>query len=163
MPRSVFLIDNTGTVQEMAPLTTDREVLRNAAASVAAAGLTSMSIFSRMEQEYEPFMQLAIDASNSPGALRRATLTPVMVLQLLDNLERKARLDGERERRRAEQTLRTLLHFINGLVGNGRRTALVWISSGAMITEGAPTRLSQRRCVRQSTLRRDLRLLKDRH
>ena len=138
VPRSVFLIDNTGTVQEMAPLTTDREVLRNAAASVAAAGLTSMSIFSRMEQEYEPFMQLAIDASNSPGALRRATLTPVMVLQLLDNLERKARLDGERERRRAEQTLRTLLHFINALSAMEGRTALVWISSGAMITEGGP-------------------------
>ncbi len=138
VPRSVFLIDNTGTVQEMAPLTTDREVLRNAAASVAAAGLTSMSIFSRMEQEYEPFMQLAIDAANSPGALRRAALTPVMLLQLLDNLERKARLDGERERRRAEQTLRTLLHFINALSAMEGRTALVWISSGAMITEGGP-------------------------
>ncbi|HJO03975.1 MAG TPA: VWA domain-containing protein [Acidobacteriota bacterium] len=138
VPRSVFLIDNTGTVQEMAPLTTDREVLRNAAASVAAAGLTSTSIFGRMEQEYEPVMQLAIDAANSPGAVRRGALTPVMVLQLLDNLERKARFDGERERRRAEQTLRTLLHFINALSAMEGRTALVWISSGAMITEGGP-------------------------
>ncbi len=127
VPRSVFLIDNTGTVQEMAPLTTDREVLRNAAAAVAEAGLTTASIFSRMEREYQPMMQWAIDA-----------LTPVMVLQLLDNLDRKARLDGERERRRTEQTLRTLLHFINALSAMEGRTALVWISSGAMITEGGP-------------------------
>ena len=138
VPRSVFLIDNTGTVREMAPLTTDRGVLRTATAAVAAAGLTSMSIFSRMEQEYEPFMQLAIDMQASPGAQRRATLNPVMVLQLLDNLERKARLDGERERRRAEQTLRTLLRFINALSAMEGRTALVWISSGAMTTEGGP-------------------------
>ena len=127
VPRSVFMIDNTGTVQEMAPLTTDREVLRSAAASVAEAGLTTASIFSRMEQEYQPMMQLAIDA-----------LTPIMRLQILDNLDRKARSDGERERRRAEQTLRTLLHFINALSAMEGRTALVWISSGAMITEGGP-------------------------
>ncbi len=138
VPRSVFLIDNTGTVQEMAPLTTDREVLRSAAASVAEAGLTTASIFSRMEQEYQPMMQLAMEAQASPGAERRAALTPIMVLQLLENLERKARLDGERERRRAEQTLRTLLHFINALSAMEGRTALVWISSGAMITEGGP-------------------------
>ena len=138
VPRSVFMIDSTGTVREMAPLTTDREVLRNAAASVTAEGLTSTSIFSRMEREYQPIMQLAIDAANSPSAANSDDLTPVMVGVILKNLERKARLDGERERRRAEQTLRTLLHFTNALSAMEGRTALVWISSGAMITEGGP-------------------------
>ncbi len=68
VPRSMFMIDSTGTVREMAPLTTDREVLRDAAASVTAEGLTSTSIFARMEQEYQPIMQVAIDAANSPSA-----------------------------------------------------------------------------------------------
>ncbi len=138
VPRSVFMIDSTGTVQEMAPLTTDREVLRKAASSVAMAGPTSTSIFSRMEQEYQPFMQLAIDAQDSPSSRRSNDLVPVMLLQILDRLEQKARLDGAHERRRAEQTLRTLLHFINALSAMEGRTALVWISSGAMITDGGP-------------------------
>ncbi len=137
VPRSVFMIDNTGTVQEMAPLTTDREVLRDAASSVATAG-QSTSVFSRMEQEYQPIMQLALDAQESPSSRRSNDFVPVMLLQILDHLERKARIDGAHERRRAEQTLRTLLHFINALSAMEGRTALVWISSGAMITDGGP-------------------------
>ena len=57
---------------------------------------------------------------------------------ILENIERKAQVDGEFERLRGEQTLRTLLHFINALSAMEGRTALVWISSGAMITEGGP-------------------------
>ena len=138
VPRSVFMIDHTGTVQEMAPLTTDREVLRNAATLVAEAGLTTTSIFSRMESEYQPIMQMALDAQNSPSAQRSNALTPIMLREILKNLERKAEVDGELERLRGEQTLRTLRYFTNALSAMEGRTALVWISSGALITEGGP-------------------------
>ena len=141
VPRSVFMIDHSGTVQELAPLTTDREVLRNAAAAaVAAAGLTSTSIFSRMEREYQPLMQQAIDAQNaaSAGARGLDDSMPITVREIVENLERKAERDGEVERMRGERTLRTLLQFTNALSAMEGRTALVWISSGAMITEGGP-------------------------
>ncbi len=139
VPRSMFMIDSTGTVREMAPLTTDREVLRDAAASVTAEGLTSTSIFARMEQEYQPIMQVAIDAANSPSAGGNPDdLNPIMVRQILENLDRKAEVDGELQRLRGEQTLRTLLYFTNALSAMEGRTALVWISSGAMITKGGP-------------------------
>ena len=140
VPRSVFMIDNRGIVRELAALTTDREVLRNAAAAVSAAGLTRTSIFSRMEREYQPLMQQAIDAQNSPtaGVLRAADPTPIPVLEIVETLERKAERDGEIERMRGERTLQTLLQFTNALSAMEGRTALVWISSGTMISEGGP-------------------------
>ncbi len=61
-----------------------------------------------------------------------------MVRQILENLDRKAEVDGELQRLRGEQTLRTLLYFTNALSAMEGRTALVWISSGAMITKGGP-------------------------
>ncbi len=140
VPRSVYMIDQAAVVRELAPLTTDREVLRNAAEAVAAAKLTSTSIFSRMEREYQPLMQQAIDAQNSPtaGILRAADPTPIPVQEIVERLERKAQRDGEIERMRGERTLRTLLQFTNALSAMEGRTALVWISSGAMISEGGP-------------------------
>ena len=140
VPRSVFMIDHSGRVVELAPLTTDRQVLRNAAATVAAAGLTTASIFSRMQREYLPLMQQAIDAQNSPtsGVRRASDAVPITVRQVIEELERKAERDGELERLRGEQTLETLLQFTNALSAMEGRTALVWISSGAMITEGGP-------------------------
>ena len=137
VPRSVFMIDGTGTVRELAPLTLDREVLRNAATVVTAEGLTTTSIFARMEREYQPIMQAALDAQNSPAAAF-GTVAPALLSEILENLERKAEVDGELERMRGQQTLRTLLYFTNALSAMEGRTALVWISSGAMITEGGP-------------------------
>ena len=90
-----------------------------------------------MEAEYQPIMQVAIDAANSAGAAR-TDLTPIMVRTILKNIERKAQVDGELERVRGERTLRTLLHFTNALSAMEGRTALVWISSGAMTTKGGP-------------------------
>ncbi len=140
VPRSVFMIDSTGAVREMAPLTIDREILRDAAASVTAEGLTRTSIFARMEQEYQPIMQQAIDARNSPSGQNTTGFNagPVLLDVILESLERKAAVDGEYERLRGQQTLRTLLHFTNALSAMEGRTALVWISSGTMTTRGGP-------------------------
>ena len=140
VPRSVFMIDQHGAVQELAAMITDRQTLQDAAAAVAAAGLTSTSIFSRIEREYQPLMQQAIDATNSPtaGIRRTADSTPILVQEVINTLERKAQRDGELERLRGERTLRTLLQFTNALSAMEGRTALVWISSGAMISEGGP-------------------------
>ena len=131
VPCSIYMIDQTGTVQELAPLTTDREVLRAAAAAVAEAALTRTSIFSRIEREYAPFMEQAINAFNRPFGGQELEL-------IIDRLEQKIESDSDLERVRTEQTLQTVLAFINALSAMEGRTALVWISSGAMITEGGP-------------------------
>ena len=143
VPRSVFMIDQHGAVQELAPLTTDRSLLREAAEKLSRANLTRKTIFTRMSTDYEPMMQLAIDAVNS--ATTGAGFTAVgpaeenvRLREIIQGLEEKARRDGDLERDRGEATLTTLLRFTNALSAMEGRTALVWISSGALLSEGGP-------------------------
>ena len=143
VPRSVFMINQHGEVQELAPLTTDPDVLREAATKLSTAGLTRKTIFTRMTTDYEPYMELAIDAVNSPttGAGFTAgvpTDENVRLREIVEGVEERARRDGELERARGEETLTTLLRFTNALSAMEGRTALVWISSGALISEGGP-------------------------
>ncbi len=143
VPRSVFMIDQHGEVQELAPLTTDRDVLREAAEKLSRAGLTRKTIFTRITTDYEPVMQAAIEAVNSAtSGAGFAPGTPlqenVRLREIVGNLEEQARRDGDLERDRGEATLTTLLRFTNALSAMEGRTALVWISSGAMLSEGGP-------------------------
>ncbi len=143
VPRSVFMIDQHGEVQELAPLTTDLDVLRAAAEKLSAAALTRKTIFTRLTTDYEPVMQLAIEAVNSATSGAGFTVgTPlqqnVRLREIVGNLEEQGRRDGDLERERGEATLTTLLRFTNALSAMEGRTALVWISSGAMLSEGGP-------------------------
>ncbi len=143
VPRSVFMIDQHGQVQELAPLTADRDVLREAAKKLSSARLTRKTIFTRMTTDYEPIMELAIEAVNSAtsgaGFVRGTpNLVNVRVREIVGNLEEQARRDGDLERDRGEATLTTLLRFTNALSAMEGRTALVWISSGALLSEGGP-------------------------
>ncbi len=139
VPQGVFMLDNTGRIHELAPLTTDREALRNAAEMVSNAGASTSSIFSRMTREYAPIMKTAIDALNSAGTVTSANESiSIPVREVILSLERKAQRDGEIERKRAEQTLKRLIELTHALSAMEGRSALVWISSGAMITEGGP-------------------------
>jgi len=142
VPRSVFMIDQHGAVQELAPLTTDHDVLRQAAEKMSAAGLTRKTIFTRLTTDYEPMMQRAIDAMNSPTTGRAGIGTEyaenITLREIIESTEEQARRDGELERIRGADTLATLLRFTNALSAMEGRTALVWISSGAMLSEGGP-------------------------
>ena len=140
VPQGVFILDNSGRLHELAALTTDREQLRNAANVVSEAGASVTSIFSRMTREYGPVMKTAIDAMNSAaGGVSSANETlPVNVREVILSLERKAERDSEIEHQRAERTLNRLIELTQALSAMEGRTALVWISSGAMITGGGP-------------------------
>ena len=145
VPRSVFMINQHGVVKELAPLTTDRDVLNEAAEKLSSAGLTRKTVFSRMTTDYEPVMQQAIDAVNSatlgagfgPGAGAVASEN-VPLRELINGVEERAKRDGDLERVRGAETLTTLLRFTNALSAMEGRTALVWISSGAILSEGGP-------------------------
>ena len=140
VPQGVFMLDNAGRIHELAPLTTDRQMLRTAAEVVSNAGASTDSIFSKMTREYGPVMKTAIDALNSAGGGVSSANSSVgiNVREVILSLERKAERDGEIERQRAEKTLRRLIELTHALSVMEGRTALVWISSGAMITEGGP-------------------------
>ncbi len=131
VPCSIYMIDQDGALRELAPLTTDREVLRDAAAAVTAAGLTRTTLLSRMEREYQPLMQQAINAANKPFGEMETE-------QLIEMLEKKAESDGALELVRTEQTLRTVQAFANALSAIEGRKALVWISSGATTNQDGP-------------------------
>ena len=140
VPQGVFMLDNSGRIHELAPLTTDRELLRKAAEVVSDAGASVTSIFARMTREYGPAMKLAIDAMNSAAGVASAASEsiPINVREVILSLERKSERDSEIEHQRAEHTLRRLTDLTLALSAIEGRAALVWISSGAMITGGGP-------------------------
>ncbi len=132
IPRGVFMLGDGGMLRQLAPLTTDRDALRNAARLVIDAGPSSDSIFDRMSREYAPMMKMALDVLNSPGS------SPLKLREVVHSVERKAKRDGELARQRLGHTLRQLTELTHALSVMEGRTALVWISSGAMITESGP-------------------------
>ena len=132
IPRGVFMLDDAGALRQLAPLTTNRDVLRTAARMAIEAGPSSDSIFDRVSREYAPVMKGALDVLNSIGS------TPYKVNEVVRNVEQRARRDGEMARQRAAYTLRQLTELTDALSAMEGRTALVWISSGAIVTESGP-------------------------
>ena len=132
IPRGVFMLGDDGALRQLAPLTTDRETLRNAARLLVDAGPSSDSIFDRIGREYDPMMQGALDVLNGPGS------SPNKVREVVRSAEQKAKRDGELTRQRVGYTLRQLTELTHALSVMEGRTALVWISSGVMITESGP-------------------------
>ncbi len=132
IPHSVFILGDGGALSQLAPLTTDRDALRNAARLVADAGPSSYSIFDRMSREYAPVMKGGLDVLNGAGS------SPNKIRDYVRSVEAKARADGELMRQRVGYTLRQLTELTHALSLMEGRTALVWISSGAMVTESGP-------------------------
>ena len=132
VPRSVFMLGDGGALRQLAPLTTDRDTLRNAAQLVIDAGPSSDSIFDRIGREYDPMMKGALDVLNGPGSSSNK------VREVVRAAEQKAKRDGELARQRLGYTLRQLTELTHALSVMEGRTALVWISSGVMITESGP-------------------------
>ncbi len=132
IPHGVFMLGDGGMLRQLAPLTTDRDALRNAARGVIDAGPSSDSIFDRMSREYDPAMRGALDVLNSPLS------SPRKRREVVRSLEQEAQNDGELARQRVGHTLRQLTELTQALSVMEGRTALVWISSGAMISESGP-------------------------
>ncbi len=132
IPHSVFMLGDGGALRQLAPLTTNREALRDAFRLVIDAGPSSDSIFDRMVREYAPAMKGALDVLNGAGGSANK------IRDYVRNVETKARADGELVRQRVGYTLRQLTELTHALALMEGRTALVWISSGAMVTESGP-------------------------
>ncbi len=113
-PRAVYMIENTGRVEEIVPLTFDLEPLRRAGETIRDAPTYGTAINNRIieltrEMEYEV-----------PG------------------FAHKVRRYEFEERMRSINTLDTITNFCNALMSRNGRTALVWVSTGVKLTYGGP-------------------------
>jgi VWFA-related protein len=113
-PRAVYILENTGRVREIVPLTFDLEPLRAAGEIIREEPTYGTDINSRIieltrEIEYEV-----------PG------------------FDRKVRRYEFEERMRSINTLDTLTSFCDALMSRSGRTALVWVSTGVKLTYGGP-------------------------
>jgi VWFA-related protein len=113
-PRAVYILENTGRVREIVPLTFDLEPLRGAGEVIRDEPSYGTDINARIieltrEMEYEV-----------PG------------------FERKVRRYEFEERMRSINTLDTLTNFCDALMSRSGRTALVWVSTGVKLTYGGP-------------------------
>ncbi len=132
IPRAMFMLSEGGALRQLAPLTTDRDVLRNAALMAIEAGPASESIFERMSREYPNMMKNALDVLNNAGS------SPAKIRDVVRAAEQTATRDGEQARQRFGYTLRRLTELTHALSVMEGRTALVWISSGAIVTNSGP-------------------------
>ena len=113
-PRAVYMVETTGRIEEIVPLTFDLEPLRRAGEIIRDAPTYGTDITNRLieltrEMEYEV-----------PG------------------FDRKVRRYEFEERMRSINTLDTLTHFCDALMSRSGRTALVWVSTGVKLTYGGP-------------------------
>jgi len=113
-PRAVYMVETTGRIEEIVPLTFDLEPLRRAGEIIRDAPTYGTDINRRLieltrEIEYEV-----------PG------------------FDRKVRRYEFEERMRSINTLDTLTHFCDALMSRSGRTALVWVSTGVKLTYGGP-------------------------
>jgi len=138
IPRSVFMLGDDGALRQLAPLTTDREALRNAARLVVDAGPSSDSIFDRIGREYDPMMQAALGVLHGLGSGGAQTTVANKIREVVRSADQKAKRDGELTRQRVAYTLRQLTELTHALSVMEGRTGLVWISSGVMVTESGP-------------------------
>jgi VWFA-related protein len=118
IPRAVYFINNVGEVEEIAPLTFDVETLREAAITVAALPTYGVQWTQRFRDMIED-----MENPRAPGT-RGSDL-------------RGGNFAAE-ERARSVATLELVTRFCDALSARPGRTAMVWVSTGIMLTEGGP-------------------------
>ena len=122
IPRAVYMIDQLGRLQELAPLTLSVEALREAVETVRDAPLVRRGVHDRL-------VRVAADILAEEG---------------LDFLAAEAsdlneiRVSEAEERARSRRTLELLTQFCNALSARQGRTALVWVSSAIQLAESGP-------------------------
>jgi VWFA-related protein len=119
IPRAVYFISSVGQVQELVPLTSDLEALRDAADAVGALPTYGTTVEQRLRE--------VMDSMEDP----RAPGTAGWSLKL--------RSFESEERSRSIDTLDLLTRFCDSLSARPGRTALVWVSTGIKLTEGGPS------------------------
>jgi len=123
-PRAVYMIDEVGTLRELAPLSRDIRRLRQAAVEVHAAPLTRFGIQAELSRTADNLM--ALDRSGM-------AVYDAVTMNELTAIEAESR-------GRAMSTFDLLTQFCNALSVRRGRTALVWVSSEIQITEAGPGR-----------------------
>jgi VWFA-related protein len=118
IPRAVYFINNVGEVEEIAPLTFDVETLRESAETVAALPTYGT-------QWSQRFRDLITDMESARAPDARGS-------------ELRAGGFAAEERQRSIATLELVTQFCDALAARPGRTALVWVSTGVMLTEGGP-------------------------
>ncbi len=119
-PRGIWIVDHLGRIRELAPLTMDNAVLREAAAQLVAEPVTARSIYDRLNTDYALMLHEVFDGQ--PGAPAR--------------LRFRALIDATDERNRGERHLEQLSQFVRALSAREGRKALVWVSAGLQTSEG---------------------------
>ena len=117
IPHAVYFISNVGQVEELAPLTLDVEALREAATAVGALPTIGPQWSGRFRDMIDDMTNPR--SSPIPPALRAASI-------------------AAEERDRSSYTLELVTAFCDALSARRGRTALVWVSTGIMLTEGGP-------------------------
>lgn len=122
IPRAVYMIDQVGHLQELAPLSLSIETLRGAVDTVLAAPLVRQGVHDRL-------LRVAAD---------------ILADDAVDFADPEAsdineiRASEAQERARSRTTLELLTQFCNALSAREGRTALVWVSSEILVAEGGP-------------------------
>ena len=123
-PRAVYMIDEVGNLQELAPLSRDVRRLREAVAELQAAPLTRFGIQAELSRTADSLM--ALDRSGM-AVYDSATMSELTAIEA-------------ESRGQAMRTFDMLTQFCNALSVRRGRTALVWVSSEIQITEAGPGR-----------------------
>ena len=124
VPRAAYIIDATGDLKELAPLTYEVEELRGVADEVRAIPTFGLSLESRLLQLLGDMQ--AGTRSESRGSGRSPGVQMEAVGYENDEL------------RRSLATLELLTQFCNSLAARSGRTAVIWVSAGVKLTEGGP-------------------------
>lgn len=132
IPRAVYVIDQTGRVLELAPLTSDVAELRAAAETVRTLPLTRRG---RQEQLVNALVS-SFDAEASARA--EAGRVEAGGEAAAPGAAPPRQSDAD-ERARSRNTLKLLTHFCNALAPRPGRTALVWVTSELLTMEGGPS------------------------
>jgi len=122
IPRAVYMLDQVGRLQELAPLTLSVEKLRDAALAVREAPLVQPGVHARL-------LRVAADMV----ADDTVDLLPAQA----DDLNELRALEAQ-ERARTRATFELLTQFCNALSARRGRTALVWVTSGVQLTASGP-------------------------
>jgi VWFA-related protein len=117
VPRAAYMIDPTGDLTELAPMTYAVEDLRGVPDQIRAVPVFGTSMESKLLQ-----LQSDIEAAATTHS------TAHMIAMGYENDELRRSLD----------TLGLLTQFCNSLAARSGRTALVWVSVGLKLTEGGP-------------------------
>ena len=118
IPRAVYFVSNVGQVEEIVPLTFDVEALSEAATAVGALPTYGTQWSQRFRDMIED-----MENPRSPNA---------------GGSDLRAGNFAAEERARSIGILELVKRFCDALSARPGRTALVWVSSGVMLTEGGP-------------------------